>query len=295
MKVLVFGSNGQLGTDVVGAVRERGDTCYPACHSEADVTDHERLRSLVLRERPDAIINCTAYHDLRLCEEHPEEATKVNALAVRYMAEACTELHIRLMTVSTDYVFDGTKIEGYSEDDCPNPQTWYGRSKLAGEWLAAASCPKTFIVRSQSLYGLNAPRGKGPNFVDSMIRLASERKCLEVDQFRMSPTWTRPLARNMVALLHTQFYGLCHMSCQGATTWHEFAKRILELTGSSTRVIPVPNDTSSAPFARPENTYLVNARLKSLGLDFMPAWQTSLSEFLAMRPVPPKNDERPQS
>ena len=135
-------------------------------------------------------------------------------------------------------------------------------------------------MRTQSLFGVTGPRGKGLNFVDLMIKLSKERDELKVDQCRMAPTWTGCLAENMYALLLTENFGLFHMSCDGATTWYEFARRILELTGSSVKVTAVPNDFFPRTFERPENTYLLNARLRSLGLDRMPHWDLALKEYL---------------
>jgi len=293
MKVVVLGSDGQLGADVVEALRRHGETCFAATRGDADVTDRAQVRFLLEREAPDAVVNCTAFHDVSACEKYPDLAMEANAVAVRHIADVCSSLDARFMTVSTDYVFDGTRSEGYAEVDVPNPRTWYGRSKLAGEWLAAAYCSRSFVVRTQSLYGLRPPRGKSLNFVDAMLRLAAERSELKVDQCRMSPTWTLPLSENMVALLRTKHYGLYHMSCNGATTWHAFAKRIMEVTGSPIPVIPVANDYFPKPFARPENTYLINSELAKLHLDLMPPWGTALAAFLEAKGYRHRHTERP--
>jgi dTDP-4-dehydrorhamnose reductase len=292
MNVVVLGSDGQLGADVVQTLRRHEETCFAATRSDADVTDRTRLGLLLERETPDAVINCTAFHDVSACEKNPELAMEVNAVAVRHIADVCSRLRAKFMTISTDYVFDGTRPEGYSEADVPNPRNWYGRSKLAGEWLAAAYCPKSFIVRTQSLYGLRGPAGKGQNFVDLMLRLATERRELKVDQCRMAPTWTRPLAENMVMLLRTEQYGLYHIGCNGSTTWCEFARRIMESTGNTIPVIPVANDYYQRPFARPENTYLMNSALAKLGLDVMPPWDSALAAFLESKGYRPHDPER---
>ena len=189
------------------------------------------------------------------------------------------------MTVSTNYVFDGAKVGESREDDTPNPLNRYGESKLAGEQLAQAAHAQTFVVRTQSLFGLIGPRGKGSNFVDLMIRLAAERDELKVDAFRMAPTGTVPLAENMHTLLLSNEFGLYHMSCQGETTWYEFARAILDRIGSTTRVIQVPNDFYPTTFRRPENTYLINAELQARGLDHMPPWEEALAEYLNAKAV----------
>jgi dTDP-4-dehydrorhamnose reductase len=187
------------------------------------------------------------------------------------------------MTVSTDYVFDGRKQGGYTERDEPNPLNRYGESKLEGERRALAAHPRTFVVRSQSLFGVTGPSGKGRNFVELMLALAHERDELKVDQFRMAPTGTAALAANMHALLATDAYGLYHMSCEGETSWYAFAKRILELARSDTRVVAVPNDFYETPFERPESTYLVNEALRAIELDRMPTWEAALVDYLHAR------------
>jgi dTDP-4-dehydrorhamnose reductase len=280
MKVLVFGPTGQLGTDVVRVFTGRGEDVVPVTRELADLTDHAAVQALLARERPDAVVNCAAFHDPAGCEEDPELAFAVNATAVENLARQCDEVSAKLMTVSTDYVFDGTKVGGYTEEDAPNPVNRYGESKLAGEELARAAHEATFVVRSQSLFGLTGPKGKGSNFVDLMMRLAEERDELKVDGFRMAPTGTVPLAENMHTLLRTTDFGLYHMSCQGETTWYQFARAILERVGSTTRVVPVANDFYPTPFRRPENTYLINAALQARGLDEMPSWDEALSDYL---------------
>ena len=285
MKVVVFGPAGQLGTDVVRLLRERGEDVVPAPRARADLTDPAAVRALLEAERPDAVVNCAAYHDVAGCEANPEVAFAVNATAVAELARECAAVGAKLMTVSTDYVFDGTRAGGYTEEDEPNPLNRYGESKLAGERLALAAHPATFVVRTQSLFGLAGPSGKGLNFVDLMVKLSGERDELMVDQFRMAPTGTAPLAENMHALLPTDAFGVYHMSCQGETTWYEFARAILERIGSKARVTPVPNDHYPTTFTRPESTYLVNARLQALGLDRMPTWEQALADYLTAKGV----------
>jgi dTDP-4-dehydrorhamnose reductase len=187
------------------------------------------------------------------------------------------------MTVSTDYVFDGEKTGGYVEEDEPNPLNAYGASKLEGERLALGTNPNTFVVRTQSLFGHTAPSGKGFNFVELMLKLSDERDEVKVDQFRMAPTSTAALAENMYVLLATDDFGLFHMSCQGETTWYEFARKIFELAGRDTTVTAVANGYYETPFVRPESTYLDNARLRERGLDRMPSWQDALTQYLRTR------------
>ena len=285
MKVVVFGPTGQLGTDVVRVFIGRGEDVVPVTRELADLTDRIAVQALLARERPDAVVNCAAFHDPAGCEEDPELAFAVNAAGVETLAQQCGEISAKLMTVSTDYVFDGKKVGGYREEDPPNPLNRYGESKLAGEQLAQAAHEQTFVVRSQSLFGVTGPKGKGSNFVDLMMRLAQERDELKVDAFRMAPTGTVPLAENMHSLLQTSEFVLYHMSCQDETTWFEFARTILERIGSTTKVIQVPNDFYATTFRRPESTYLVNAALQARGLDQMPPWEGALADNLRAKGV----------
>jgi dTDP-4-dehydrorhamnose reductase len=285
MKILVFGSTGQLGTDVVQVFKGHGEDVLPVTRELADLTDRTALQALLGREQPDAVVNCAAFHDPKGCEEDPELAFAVNAAGVETLAQQCAEISAKLITVSTDYVFDGAKEGGYREEDPPNPLNRYGESKLAGEHLARAAHAQTFIVRTQSLFGVTGPRGKGSNFVDLMMRLAEERDEVKVDAFRMAPTGTVALAENMHTLLLTNEFGLYHMSCQGETTWYEFARTILERIGSPTTVVPVSNDFYPTTFRRPENTYLINAALQARGLDRMPPWEEALEEYLSAKGV----------
>jgi dTDP-4-dehydrorhamnose reductase len=283
VKVLVTGAQGQLGTDVVAALEEAGDTALSVTRAHVDLSDHSALRVVVRDESPAAVINCAAFHDVGGCEERSDVAFAVNAKAVQVLAESCASVGASLMTVSTDYVFDGARTGGYTEDDAPNPLNVYGASKLEGERLAAAAHSDVFVVRTQSLFGHSRPRGKGSNFVELMLGLALERDELKVDQFRMAPTSTAALAANMVALLRSDAFGLYHMSCEGETTWFEFARRIIELEGLDVAVVAVPNDYYETSFARPESTYLVNAALRDVGLDLMPSWQDALETYLGTR------------
>ena len=266
MKVVIFGPTGQLGTDVVRVFIGHGEDVVPVTHDLADLTDRAAVQDLLARERPDAVEiarHFTIPSDARRTRSWPSPLTPlVGALSPavrRDLGEAHDREHrLRLRR---------HQMGGYREEDAPNPLNRYGESKLAGEQLAHAAHAQTFVVRTQSLFGLTGPRGKGSNFVDLMLRLAAERDELKVDGFRMAPTGTVALAENMHTLLLTNEFGLYHMSCQGETSWYEFARAILERAGSTTRVTPVSNGFDPTTFKRPENTYLIDQALQARGLD----------------------------
>jgi len=238
---------------------------------------------MITREKPDVVINCAAVHNVDFCEENPGVAMEANSVAVGNLAKICKDINAKFVTISTDYVFDGVKKEGYSEDDATNPLMEYGKSKLAGELLALLSNKSSFVIRTQSLYGLAGPKEKGYNFVDLMLKLSQERDEIKVDQYKMAPTWTYPLAKNIYELIKTENYGLYHISCNNATTWYEAAKKIMELTGSKVKITPVSNDFFQKKFKRPENSYLINKRLKEINLDLMPDWDEALEEYLKLK------------
>lgn len=283
MKFLVIGSDGQLGQDILKVLKENNEDYYAATLEDADITKSEEVKKLIDKKNPEAVINCAAFHDVGKCEENPEIAMEVNATAVANLAKISKEKGAKFMTVSSDYVFDGTKEEGYTEEDIPNPLMEYGKSKLAGEILALAYNKKTFVVRTQSLYGLAGPKGKGLHFVDLMLKLSKEKDELKVDQCKMAPTWTYALAKNMYKLIKTENYGLYHISCNGATTWFEFAKKIMELTKNPIKMTAVGNDFFPRNFKRPEKTYLINKKLKDLDLDIMPDTKEALKEYLNLK------------
>ena len=222
MKVLLFGANGQLGSDLQPALAAAGHAVVPLRHTELDVTDPEGVENALGVHRPDAVINTAAYHKVDEVEQHPEKAFGVNAIAPWQMARACKKIGAVLMFLSTDYVFGGDKDRRtpYTELDAPSPLNVYGVSKLAGEHLVRQAWEKHYIVRSSGLYGVRGASGKGGNFVELMLRLAHEGKPIKVvnDQ-RLTPTFTVDLARALVLLLESGKYGLYHVTSEGDCAW----------------------------------------------------------------------------
>lgn len=281
MTTLVLGSNGMLGSDLVKVLKEHNRNYSAATRKDADITQSDQLSALLDRINPKAVINCTAIHDSAKCEQDPALAMQINCVAVFNLAKLCAARDIKLLTISTDYVFDGKKKEGYAEDDIPNPLMWYGRSKLAGEWAALAANPKSFVVRTQSLYGKEKPTGKGMHFVDLIQKLASEKDEINVDQIVMSPTWTYPLAKGILNLLETDKYGLYHMSCQEPISWYAFACEIIRLKNLKTKIVPVEPNFFPKNFSRPEHSYLINSKLQRMGMDQMPTWKEAIKEYIS--------------
>lgn len=284
MRVMVIGAGGQLGGDL-GKLLPAED-CIPLTHADIEICDAESVRQAFERHQPDVVINTAAFHRVDDCESQGERAFQTNALAVRGLAQACRARGAVLVHFSTDYVFDGTQTEPYVETDRPGPLSVYAASKLAGEYLVAATHPKHFVIRTCGLFGLGGSRSKGGggNFVETMLRAAAQDKRLRVvsDQI-VTPTPTADLARKVIELLQTESYGLYHITAQGSCSWYEFARTIFEFSNVRADLQPVTAEAFGAPARRPTYSVLRNRNLELLGLDDLPPWQEGLKRYLEAR------------
>ena len=279
MKILIIGANGQLGTDLVTILRHH--QVIALIHKEIEVCDHQGTRKILEGHKPEVVINTSAYHRVDLCEDHIEEAFKVNTYAVRNLAEICRDLGNVLVHLSTDYVFGGEKKSPYREEDLPNPLNVYGVSKLAGEYFVGQICQMYFIIRTSGLYGVAGASGKGGNFVELMIRLAQEGKPLKVvkDQI-LTPTYTKELAKKIAQLIETGEYGLYHVTNNGQCSWYEFTRVIFELVGLDPDLSATTSEEFGAKANRPHYSVLENANLRKLGLDDLSNWREALEQYL---------------
>jgi dTDP-4-dehydrorhamnose reductase len=278
-RVVVIGSKGQLGSDLV---RELGDPdrIVPLSHQDLEICDHANTREVLTGLRPDAVINTAAYHRVDDCEDHESRAFETNAAAVLNLGRICNDLDALLVHVSTDYVFggDGDRTSPYTEEDPPCPLNVYGASKLAGENLLREECRRHLIVRTSGLYGLAGER----NFVAIMLGLAGKGRPIRVvDDQRLAPTYTAHVARKMVQLLASTARGTVHVTNQGKCTWHEFARRLFELTGLTPDLTPITSQEFGAKATRPAYSVLANEALTRAGLDPMPHWSQGLADYLA--------------
>lgn len=275
--MLLTGTNGQLGQDLLALLDQ--DTAYKAIttrREDLDIADGEAVSSFVEEVRPSVIVNSAAMTDVDGCESDPETAFAVNASGARHLAAAAEAINAKLVHISTDYVFDGTKDGAYTEDDPPNPVNAYGASKLKGEELVRSACSRHFIVRTAWLYGQH-----GFNFVKTMLRLAQTHERLQVvDDQRGSPTWTRDLARQIQALISAGYYGTYHATSQGSCSWYAFAKAIFQELDISVEVDPVVSEAFPRPARRPQNSVLDNQCLRDHNLGIMPHWTDALRRFL---------------
>ena len=277
-RLLITGAAGQLGQALVLAAGRQGWEAAATDAHNLDITDPEAVWGELTRRRPEVVINAAAATGVDNLESDPDGALRVNALGPRNLAVACRRLGVKLVHLSTDYVFDGTKAGPYVEWDKTEPLSVYGRSKLLGEEWVRQQCPDHFIVRTAWLYGL-----PGPNFVTAILArgrsLGPEGELKVVSDQRGTPTSAMALAPQLLALAGTEAFGTYHATCQGETTWYGFARLILETAGITVRVTPCTTAEYPRPAPRPANSVLENRLLRVAGLDLMPAWQAAFRQF----------------
>ncbi len=282
MTTLLIGANGQLGIELRQAFQDHD--LVPLTHAEFELTDRMQVRQTLQKYRPALILNAAAYHRVDECEDHPECAFAVNAVGVRDLAVAAQAIGAVLVYFSTDYVFDGRKRRPYQERDCPGPLSVYATSKLAGEYFVRAILEPHFVIRTCGLYGLAGSRGKGGNFVETMLRLArEEREIRVVGNQILTPTNAKELARKVRQLVETGAYGLYHITNHGECSWYQFAAAIFEMAGLHPRLRETTSADYGARATRPAYSVLDNANLRSLGLDDLRHWREALADYLEER------------
>ena len=285
MRIVILGSNGQVGSDLVRVLRDSHAADVVALsRADLDITEKLTLVDKLGKHNPDVIINCSVYHPVDECETNPDRSFAVNAIAVRDLALAAKDLHASLVHLSSDFVFDGEQGRPYCEEDPVRPLSVFGISKVAGEQLLRAVLPSHFIIRTSGLYGLTGSRVKGGNFVETMLRLGKQNgKVRVVDDLRMAQTSTQNLAKQVLALIGAKNYGTYHASDHGDYSWYEFAKKIFEYSGMTVAVIPVSWHDMPSVAPRPRYSVLENRQLRKLGLDQMQPIDTALQAYLKAR------------
>ena len=280
MKLAIIGANGQLGTDLLEVLSAEHDA-IGLTHSDIEITDPDSVHKALTSLRPGIVLNTAAYNLVPDAEKFPEKAFQINGTGVLNLARVCQDLGIRLIHYSTDYVFDGKKQRPYTEDDCPNPLNVYAITKLTGEHFALNYSDHSTVIRVSGIYGKVPSRGKGGNFVTTMIRLAREKPEVRVvnDEI-LTPTPTYWIAQNTSALIKKGAGGLYHMSCEGQCSWYEFAKTIWETLQLETPLYAASVLDFPLTVKRPFYSVLENKNLNKLGINQMPHWKEALKEFL---------------
>lgn len=273
MKILITGAEGQLGRDLVEVLGKKYEL-HPF-DLDLDVTDYQKIMSTVSNIRPDIVIHAAAYTDVDGCELNPDKAYEVNTIGTQNVALACRKSDAIMVYLSTDFVFDGRKKEPYTEFDSPNPLNVYGKSKLAGENYLVTQLRDYFIVRTAWLYGKH-----GKNFVKTILRLAEEKEELRVVNDQVgSPTYSYDLAKMIRKIIETGLFGIYHVTNAGSCTWYEFARKILELGGRDTKVVPITSKELNRPAPRPAYSVLKNHVLELRGIGKMRGFEEALRDY----------------
>jgi dTDP-4-dehydrorhamnose reductase len=281
-RVAVIGSRGQLGSDLVEALQNcEGFEVVPLTREQADCTNADAVRRTLLQTRPRIVVNCAAFVRVDDCEDHAKEAFEINAIGALHVARTCAEIDAMCVYISTDYVFDGTKANPYLESDPTCPINVYGASKLTGEHLVRQAAPRWLVVRMASLFGKTGARGKGGNFVETVIAKAKACEHLRVvNDGRISPTYSYDAAHALVQVLQSKATGLLHLTNHGSCTWYEFAAAVLATMGLSAEIEPVNSINYPTKAARPKNSSLASERLDGILSLPLRSWRSALTAYL---------------
>lgn len=279
MDIVLIGAGGQLGRDCQIVLGGEHRLFTPAS-TELDLCRKDSVTDYISRRRPEVVINCGAYTAVDRCEQQRDLCLKINGDGPGFLAQACRTHKSRLIHISTDYVFDGTKPvpQPYVEDDPVQPLSHYGRSKLRGEYAVRQHCDDHLILRTAWLYSAT-----GSNFLKTMLRLSLADPELErrvVDDQYGSLTWSLTLARQIGSLLPSQIQGIVHATAEGYSTWYEAAVYFLEKMGVSHNLTPCTTEEYPTPAHRPANSILKNAVLEGAGLSVFRPWRQDLDLFV---------------
>lgn len=278
MRVLITGAGGLVGRAATEHCAAQGDDVLPFDHCSLDISDGAAVHTILTDKRPEVVINCAAWTDVDGCEFDPMHAKRANALGPSLLAMSCREIDALLITISTDYVFDGTKQGFYTEHDQPNPISEYGRSKLEGERRAQAAWARTIVVRSGYIFG-----NGGRNFLSTLLSRAARKEPLKaISDMVGTPTYAPDLAGRLRALAGLDLPGVFHVvnAGEGASfeTFARTALEIAELTSAPLEIVTLSDLNRPAP--RPRNSRLRGLRSEALHLDPLPHWIDALHTFV---------------
>jgi len=279
--IAVAGSEGQLGAAVVDECVRTGHEVIAFTHSMLDVTNDDQVRTVIARAKPDAIVNCAAYNDVDAAEDHAVEALHINTFAVRALARAATATGATLVHFSTDFVFDGTASQPYTENDTPNPRGTYAASKLLGEWFAA-DAPRAYVLRVESLFGSvsgGRPAKGSVATILKAIQVGAEARVFE--DRTISPTYVFDAAVATRKLIEESAApGVYHCVNSGSCTWLDLARELGLRLGVEPKLIPVRMADAKLRAERPLYCVLSNAKLASVGI-VMPEWTDAVRRYIA--------------
>lgn len=280
LKVLITGSNGQLGSEIKELSDKYNYKFFFTCKEKLNIEDKNKIEFFIDKNKIDAIINCAAYTAVDNAENNENEAYKINTLAVRNLARISKERNLKLIHISTDYVFDGKNYKPYTETDITNPKSIYGKTKFLGEQeMIKMDLKDSIIIRTSWLYS-----SFGENFVKTMMKLGAQKEVLEVvfDQIG-TPTYAKDLAKTILDILPniqnktTEVY---HYSNEGVLSWYDFAKEIMKMTKTNCKIMPIHSYNFPRPAPRPHFSVLDKTKIKKDFALEIPYWKDGLNECL---------------
>jgi dTDP-4-dehydrorhamnose reductase len=277
MKVLIIGSEGMLGHDLVDILSKENEISTTTIDT-LDITDIEKTIATVQEINPDVVVHAAAFTDVNGSETKKDIAYKINGIGTRNVAVACKETDSALVYICTDYVFDGEKGSSYQEYDQTNPLSIYGKTKLQGETYIRDILSKFYIVRTSWLYGYH-----GPNFVTTMLKLSKTMDTISVvnDQIG-SPTYTVDLAKAISKLIKKPSYGIYHITNSGECSWYDYACQIFEIAGIEINVKPVSTGEYPQPAPRPKYSVLENYNWKIEGFPEIREYNDALRDYMKL-------------
>ena len=276
MRVVLTGSNSQLGYDLARCLDEKGIECISLSSEDLDITDESSVHAKLSSFQPDAVIHCDTFSDIDLAQVETEKVNAVNVNGTAAIAKTCKVLHAVLMFISTDQVFSGTGTEAHQTDDPTKPLNVYGHSMLLGEMAVKETLDRYFIVRTSRIIGIH-----GDNFVKRLLRTAIDRENVDVvgDQVG-APTFTMDLAPLLCEMIMSDRFGVYHATNEGDCSWADFAREILKVSGSAVKVNSITSKEECAKAPRPLNSRLSKDSLDQAGFHRLPAWEQSLRRYL---------------
>lgn len=279
-RIAVIGAGGQLGSALVTALA--GLEVLALERAALDIERPDSVAGMLRGYRPTLVINTAAFHNVEQCQQQPERAFAVNAIAIDALAAACAAADAAFAHVSTDYVFDGSARAPYDEGAPPRPLNVYGVSKYAGELALGARLPAAFVFRTSGLYGTSGRSGKGPTFVERMRSGARAGTPLRVvDDIRQTPSYAPHVAAAIRAILATGTFGTYHVTNSGECSWYEFALEILRQSHLEARIERTTSEVAGGAAHRPKYSVLAHRGMQRLGLPPMPDWRAGLRAYLS--------------
>ena len=283
-RILIFGSAGQLGTELTSEFTRRGFQVKGYERAGVDITSQSQVEKCLTEFDPAVVVNAAAYNQVDIAEQEPLAAFQTNALAVRNLALTCRQIDARLVHFSTDYVFDGTAGRAYTEQDTPRPLGAYAVSKLAGEYYARAYRDRALIIRTSGVYG---PAGGGTargNFVELMLRLAGNGQTIRVVEDHVaSPTYAPALASRTANLVEREAIGLFHIGGGAPISWYHWAEKIFAAAGVNPPLKPTNEREFRTAAKRPAFSASSNVKMESLGIEPMPSLDQAIGLYMLAR------------